>query len=65
MYGVMASSRLPFPGCEPKQQPVRGSHFELGEKVSAGGVSSVTGSMPSNFGLNPDAPDAERRKGDT
>ena len=41
---------------------VRGSPFELGEKVSAGGVSSVTGSMPSNFGLNPDAPDAERRK---
>ena len=21
LYGVMASSRLPFPGCEPKQQP--------------------------------------------
>ncbi|MAB61032.1 MAG: hypothetical protein CMO46_10930 [Verrucomicrobiales bacterium] len=41
---------------------VRGSPFELGDKVSAGGVSSVTGSMPSNFGLNPDAPDAERRK---
>ncbi|MCP4922541.1 MAG: LamG domain-containing protein, partial [bacterium] len=41
---------------------VRGSPFELGDKVSAGGVQSVTGSTSSNFGLKADAPDAERRK---
>ena len=41
---------------------VRGSPFELGDEVSAGGVQSVTGSISSNFGLGPDAPDAERRK---
>ena len=41
---------------------VRGSPFELGEEVSAGGVRSVTGSMPASFGLGPDAPDADRRK---
>ena len=41
---------------------VRGSPFELGEKVSAGGVNSVKVSVPSNFGLDPDSPEAERRK---
>ncbi|MEE3176101.1 MAG: DUF1553 domain-containing protein [Verrucomicrobiota bacterium] len=41
---------------------VRGSPFELGDEVSAGGVRSVTGSISANFGLRPDAPDAERRK---
>ena len=40
---------------------VRGSPFELGDEVSAGGVHAVTGSISSNFSLRPDAPDAERR----
>ena len=34
----------------------------MGEKVSAGGVDSVKVSVPSNFGLEPDSPEAERRK---
>ena len=41
---------------------VRGSPFELGEKVSAGGVDSVKVSVPSNFGLEPDSPEAEAKK---
>jgi hypothetical protein len=40
----------------------RGSPFEPGEEVSAGGIAAVAGSLPADFGLAPDAPEAERRR---
>ncbi len=50
----------------PKGAPVRhlltrGSPFEPGEQVSAGGVASVRSGLSADFGLAPDAPDGERR----
>lgn len=41
---------------------VRGSPFERGEEVSAGGVASVHSSLSSQFGLKSNAPEAERRR---
>jgi hypothetical protein len=40
----------------------RGSPFEPGEEVSAGGIAAVAGGLPADFGLAPDAPEAERRR---
>ena len=50
----------------PKPAPVthlltRGSPFEPAEMVSAGGVASVSGSLPSDFSLDPSAPGEQRR----
>ena len=41
---------------------VRGSPFERGEEVSAGGVASVQTSLPAVFGLTANAPEGERRR---
>ena len=41
---------------------VRGSPFEKGEEVSAGGVASVRNGLPSDFGLKSNASEGERRK---
>jgi hypothetical protein len=41
---------------------VRGSPFEQGEEVSAGGVSAVKSGLSADFGLKPNAPEGERRK---
>ncbi len=41
---------------------VRGSPFEKGEEVSAGGVASLRNGLPSDFGLKPNASEGERRR---
>lgn len=41
---------------------VRGSPFEKGEEVSAGGVASVYNDLSSQFGLKSNAPEGERRR---
>ncbi len=41
---------------------VRGNPFELGDEVSAGGVASLQATLPADFGLAPNANEAERRK---
>ncbi len=51
----------------PKGAPVRhlllrGSPFERGEEVSAGGLVSLRNGLPSDFGLKPDAPESDRRR---
>jgi hypothetical protein len=40
---------------------LRGNPAQPGDVVSAGGIASLTG-PPADFGLSPEAPDAERRK---
>ncbi|MBG70532.1 MAG: hypothetical protein CMN06_10555 [Roseibacillus sp.] len=41
---------------------VRGSPFEKGEEVAAGGVASVRNGLSSQFGLKSNAPEGERRR---
>lgn len=50
----------------PKAAPVahlltRGSPFEPAEEVAAGGIASVSSSLPADFGLEPGAPEEQRR----
>lgn len=41
---------------------VRGSPFEKGEEVSAGGVAAVKNALPAEFGLKPNEAEGERRR---